>query len=352
MDGQISPRSQHILKVLIESYIRDGQPVGSKQLAGGSGLDLSSSTVRNVLADLEARGLVRAPHTSAGRVPTSRGYRVFVDSLLTVQPVTSDNVRQIAQRLAPGASLKQIAATVSSALSGLTSMAGLVMVPGGMPQRLRHIEFLSLSGNQVLVILVINDREVQNLIIETPRRYSEAELTQAANYLNQQFAGQTLSGVRSRLLHELRQAREQMDSLMQSAITMAERVFEPDEVIDKARDCVIAGQTNLMGFDELSDVARLRGLFEAFHQKREVLSLLDRAAYDGQGVRIFIGEESGHDLFSDCSLVTSTYQVDGEVLGLVGIIGPTRMAYDQVIPIVDVTARLVSAALNPADQPL
>lgn len=349
-DGQISSRSKQVLKVLVEQYIQDGQPIGSKVLVRESGLDISSSTVRNIMSELEGRGLVHSPHTSAGRVPTSQGYRLFVDSLLTVKSVQGQDIHQLANQLVPGVPLKDVAESVSSMLSSLTNMAGLVMLPGNVPQMLRHIEFLPLSGRQVLVILVVNDRDVQNMIIDVPRDYSEAELTQSANYLNSIFSGQSLHEVRTRLLAELRSTQTQMDAMMQAAIAMAGQVFEQGSRADE-QDCVITGQTNLMGFDELSDVETLRGLFDAFNEKREILSLLDHSV-NGQGVKIFIGEESGSTLFNDCSLVTSTYELDGEVVGVLGVVGPTRMAYDQVIPIVDMTARLVSAALNPKDKPL
>ncbi len=309
-----------------------------------SGLDISSSTVRNIMADLEARGLVRSPHTSAGRIPTNKGYRLFVDHLLTVKSPNEQNLKNLVNQIAPGRPLKNVAESVSNALSGLTRLAGLVMVPGSVPRVLRHIEFLGLNGQQVLAIVVVNESEVQNLIIDTPRKYSESELVQASNYLNEKFAGKTLSQVRSALLREMRRAREQMADMMQDAISMADRVFEQKQ--DDA-DCVISGQTNLMAVDDLANIDTLRGLFEAFNEKRGILSLLDHAV-NGQGVQIFIGEESGYSLLNDCALITSPYEVEGEVLGAVGVVGPTRMSYDEIIPIVDVTARLVSAALNPA----
>ena len=236
----------------------------------------------------------------------------------------------------------RLAESASSLLSEITHMAGIVMLPRQEHVRLRQVEFLSLSDNQVLVILVINEREVQNRIIRTERRYSAQDLEQAANYLNDLCAGAELPEVRKRLLEELRGHRERLNRMMLAAIEMADKAFEAQAGVD---DFVMAGQTNLMEYGELADMEKLRHLFEAFNRKRDILHLLDQSMA-AHGVQIFIGEESGYDALDECSLVTSSYEADGEVLGVLGVIGPTRMAYDRVIPIVDVTARLLSAALN------
>ncbi len=339
----LNERAQRLLRTLVSRYIEDGQPVGSRTLSRDSGLDLSPATVRNVMADLEEMGLVRSPHTSAGRVPTAQGYRLFVDTLLQVRPVLRAEVERIRGQLDPMQDRDALAETVSSMLSEITRLAGVVTVPRQEHLTLRQVEFLTLSNSQVLVILVINEHEVQNRIIRTSRAYSPAELQQASNYLTVEFKGQELRDVRRRIVLEMREAREQMDQMMMSAIEMAEQAFVAAESKDEV---VVAGQTHLMEYGELADMEKLRNLFEAFNKKRDILHLLDQSI-SARGVRIFIGEESGYDIFDDCSVVTSSYDFEGQALGVLGVIGPTRMAYERVIPIVDLTARLVSAALNP-----
>jgi heat-inducible transcriptional repressor len=294
------------------------------------------------MADLESLGFLASPHTSAGRVPTAKGYRFFVDTLVTVRPVDSQEMLYIKRCLDYQAPTQGLAATVSQLLSGITSMAGLVMLPKREDMSLRHIEFLSLSDRRVLAILVISEQEVQNKIIHTERQFSAAELQQAANYLNHLFAGKDMVQVRAQLLKELRDTRNDMDRVMRSAIAMAEQVFAGDP---ENGDFVVAGQTNLMEFEELASLEKLRGLFEAFNEKRHILHLLDQCMVS-QGVQIYIGEESGYQVLERCSLVTSAYRANGKVLGVVGVIGPTRMAYERVIPLVDATARLISSALN------
>lgn len=347
-DGQLSDRAQQLLKTLVERYIREGEPVGSRILSRDSGLDLSPATIRNIMADLEDLRLVRSPHTSAGRVPTARGYRLFVDALLTVKPMNSRETQLLQNELlrklesARGDS-QHLMATTSSLLSGVTRMAGLVTIPRREFGAWRHVEFLPLSDNRVLAILVINEREVQNRILEMDRAYSQAELQQFANYLNTHFTGRDVGQVRRSLLDELRRTRESMNDMMSSAIQVAERMFadqRPDE------DYVLAGETNLMEFAELSNVEKLRQLFEAFNRKRDILHVLDQCV-SADGVQIFIGEESGYQVLDECSVVTAPYQVNDELVGVLGVIGPTRMAYERVIPIVDMTAKLLSAALNP-----
>lgn len=345
---QISERSQQVLKSLVESYIRDGQPVGSRTLATTSGLDLSASTIRNVMADLEELGLIESPHTSAGRVPTDKGYRFFVDSLLTVLPPDSDDIRRLAGQLDPDVSIQHKIAMTSRLLSEISHLAGVVMLPTAIALTLRHIEFVSLSDNRVLVILVIDERDIQNKIIQTQRRFSESELQQAANYLNAQFSGQNLTAVRNRLIHEMQETRQNMDNIMRAAVTMAEQVLDPP---NDQGDFIVAGQTNLMGCQELADVSRLRDLFEAFNEKQRILTLLDKSLHS-RGIQIFIGEESGCNELNSCSLVTSSYGSADQSLGVLGVIGPTRMSYERVIPLVDITAKLLGAALNQAPEPL
>jgi len=341
----ISERAQALLKALIDRYVREGEPVGSRTLARDSGLKLSPATVRNVMADLEELGFVKSPHTSAGRVPTVRGYRFFVDSLLTVQKLEESTVAQLRSQLKLEADPEELVQSASNLLSGITHMAGVVTLPRREHAALRRIDFLPLSGNQVLVIMVVNEREVQNRIIQTERAYSASELEQAANFLNAQFAGKDITAVRETLIADMRQARDDMNQMMSTAVEVAGRLFA-EEQDENGEGLVLAGQTNLMEFRELCDVEKLRTLFEAFNQKRDLLHLLDQCI-SAEGVQIFIGEESGYQMLDECSLVTAPYKVEGEVVGVLGVIGPTRMAYERVIPIVDATARLLGAALNP-----
>jgi heat-inducible transcriptional repressor len=340
-----SERARHILRVLVEHYIREGLPVGSRTLARSAGLDLSPATIRNVMADLEDLGFITAPHTSAGRVPTARGYRFFVDTLVKLQPLTDAEVLKLQSQFEDRyLDAKSIAATASSALSALTSLAGVVTIPRQPQVTLRHIEFLPLSGRRVLVILVVNDAEVQNRILDMERDYTEEELRRAANYLNEQFTGRSLAEVRAQLLADLDGTREVVNRLMLESISGA----EPEGAKPKdATGFVLSGETKLMDFQELSDVERIKQLFEAFGQQREILNLLDRSVA-AQGVQIFIGEESGYRILDACTVVAAPYAKDDQIVGVLGVIGPTRMAYERVIPIVDITARLVGAALNSA----
>lgn len=337
----LSERTQLLLKVLVENYISGGQPLGSRTLARKSELEISPATVRNVMADLEDFGFVESPHTSAGRIPTTKGYRLFVDTMLKVQPITTDVVSQMKENLDPSQNVNGLVESASTLLSGLTGMAGLVTLPKIERAEFRHIEFLPLSEHRVLAILVMNQREVQNRILQADRDYTEAELQQAANYINELCAGQDLVAARQKILQELDRLREHMNDLMRSAVEMGEQIFSNSG----QSDYVVVGQTNLMEFDDLSDIEKLRSLFEAFGQKREFLRLLDRCIC-ADGVQIFIGQESGYAVLDDCSVISSPYTVDDEVMGVLAVVGPTRMSYNRVIPIVDLTARLLGEALN------
>lgn len=340
--GQISERALHFLKALIERHIRDGQPVGSRTLAKDTGLDLSPATVRNVMSDLEEMGLVSSPHTSSGRVPTVSGYRLFVDSLLTVLPMEDQELETLRSGFSIGDDSKVLIESASRLLSGLTHMAGMVMVPRYGRDVFRQIEFLSLSGTRVLAILVTGEGEVHNRVIHTDKECSPSQLVEAGNFLTAMFTGQDMGAVRRHLMEDLKQTHRSMDALMLRAVEMAQRVVASAEHKD---DLLIAGQTNLMEFEELASIERLKSLFEAFSEKRQILDLLDRCIA-ADGVQIFIGHESGYELLDDCSLVTTTYRVENQVLGVLGVIGPTRMDYQRVIPVVDVTARLLAAALR------
>jgi heat-inducible transcriptional repressor len=344
-DDTLNDRAQQLLRTLVEQYIREGQPVGSRSLSRESGMALSAATIRNVMADLEELGFVTSPHTSAGRVPTDKGYRFFVDTLLKVRPLETEAVQIIQQGLVSRSDdPNALVAAASKMLSSITQLAGVVTLPRQEHKELTQIEFLSLSDNRVLAVLVTNGREVQNRVMQLERTYSSEELRRAANYLNQQFAGRDLSTVREQLVAQLKQTREHLNQSMIDAIWLAQQVVASDEARPPMQ-YVIAGETNLMGFAELSSVEKLRRLFEAFNQQHDVLHLLDQSLR-AEGVQIFIGHESGHTIFDDCSVITAPYAIDKEVVGVLGVIGPTRMAYERVIPIVDLTARLLGAALN------
>jgi len=338
----LNDRAQQLLHVLIDQYIHDGKPVGSRTLSRDGDLGLSPATIRNVMADLEELGLVVSPHTSAGRIPTVKGYRLFVDSLLSLQPLDSTEINQMEKRILTGQTEQGLVSNVSDILSGITQFAGVVTLPTHEFSAWRHVEFLPLSENQVLTVMVAGKNEVQNRVFTTARPYSAAELQQAANFLNQTFSGQSFHQVRMRLVKDMQDAKDNMDSMMQAAMEMADKVCDNEDGND---DFVLAGQTNLMGVDDLSDMGKLRELFDAFNSKRDILHILDQCQ-QSDGVQIFIGEESGYRALDECSLVTSSYEVDGQVAGVLGVIGPTRMAYERVIPIVDITSKLLTAALN------
>ncbi len=338
-------RAQFLLKALIQRFIRDGQPVGSRTLSRDSGLDLSPATIRNVMSDLEDLGLVSAPHTSAGRVPTSQGYRLFVDTLVRYKQPREGEIRKLQSQIKrqqddPDALL----GSVSSLLASLTKLASIVTVPRGQRAILRQIEFLALSDNRILAILVINDREVQNRILHTAQPYTAAELQKAANFINDNYVGNDLMEIRKRLITDLDQTRDSMNRAMHDIISVAQSAME--DAASPQGEFVLTGETNLMDFAELSDIETLRRLFEAFSRKRFMLKLLDKSI-NASGVQVFIGEESGYQILDDVSVVTAPYRVDDDHIGVLAVIGPTRMAYDRVVPIVDITARLLASAMNP-----
>ena len=336
-------RARHLLRALVARYITEGVPVGSRTLARDSGLDLSPATIRNIMSDLEEGGFVMSPHTSAGRVPTIKGYRFFVDTIVRLSPLEDDAISQLEIGLSRNADDPQsLALSTSHLLSAVTHLAGVVTVPRRSHPSLRQIEFLPLADRRVLAILVVNETEVQNKILDVQRDYNESELRQAANYLTELCRGRDLYRVRRQLLDEMRSARESMNRLMVDAIELAQDVL-PEHAPDP--DLVLAGETNLMGFEELADVEKLKDLFEAFRERRDILHLLDQSL-KANGVKIFIGHESGYKGLDACSIVAAPYQADEDTIGVLGVIGPTRMAYDRVIPIVDVTAKLLGKALG------
>ncbi|HEX2585048.1 MAG TPA: heat-inducible transcriptional repressor HrcA, partial [Steroidobacteraceae bacterium] len=314
----LNDRAQQLLRILVEQYIRDGQPVGSRTLSRESGMSLSSATIRNVMADLEELGFVSSPHTSAGRMPTNKGYRFFVDTLLKIRPLENEAVQIIQQGLVPhGSDPKSLVAQASRMLSSITQLAGVVTLPRPAQTSLSQIEFLALSDNRVLAVLVTNGREIQNRVVQLDRQYSSEELRRAANYLNQQFAGRDISDVRTQLLQELQQTREHLNQGMLDAVMLAQQAVAPTDPSPRM-EYVIAGETNLMGFAELSNVEKLRRLFEAFNQQRDILHLLDQSL-GADGVQIFIGQESGYTMLDDCSVVTAPYMLDKEAVGVLAV---------------------------------
>lgn len=344
--AELSDRGRKLLKVLVERFIRDGEPVGSRALARAAGLDVSPATVRNELADLEELGLIAAPHTSAGRVPTVRGYRVFVDSLLTLRPLSRGEIDRLEHQLRgdEDSGSQDLVDSASHLLSGLTRMAGIVTLPRRAYAELRQIEFLGLSENRVLAVLVFRDTEIQHRVLHVDRPFTTSELQRAANYLTVHFAGKDLLEVRDQLVNEMARTRERMDEAMRRAIDMAGELFADED----PEDYIVAGEVNLMDFKELSRVDKLRALFDAFQAKGDMLHLLDRCI-ESQATQVYIGAEAGYDALDECSLVTTPYLVNDRAVGALGVLGPTRMAYERVIPIVDVTARLLGAALNSRD---
>ncbi|OGA24579.1 MAG: heat-inducible transcriptional repressor HrcA [Betaproteobacteria bacterium RIFCSPLOWO2_02_FULL_67_26] len=335
----LNERAQLLLKTLVERYIAEGQPVGSRALSKFSGLDLSPASIRNVMADLEEMGFIASPHTSAGRVPTARGYRFFVDTLLTIKPLDTVEINQLEGQLQQETTHKLVA-SASQLLSDLTHFAGVVMTPR-RSAGFRHIEFLRLSDKRVLLILVTPEGDVQNRILFAERSYSPSELTEAANILNQHYAGLTFEEIRHRIRAELKQLTEDMTRLMTAALDAGSQA-----ATESAEEVVISGESNLLDSQDLaSNMANLRKLFDLFDHRTGLLQLLDVSSR-AQGVQIFIGGESGMAPLDECSVITAPYEVDGQVLGTVGVIGPTRMAYERVIPIVDITARLLSSMLT------
>lgn len=323
-------------------HIREGQPIASKNLQGESGLSVSPATVRNIMAELEDFGYLASPHTSAGRIPTAQGYRFFVDSLLQVGPVELGAVSALTAGLDPNRSASELVQSASNLLAQITYQTGIVTVPKPASSQLRQIEFLPLSGDRVLVILVINEREVQNRIIQMQRPMNEEHLKAAADLINQRYAGADLSQVKTRIVREMAEARSRIDAYMEAALELASAAIDTQE---QSENVMVTGEASLLNQASPEDMQKLRELFDAFERKRDLLELLDRCSR-ADGIQIFIGEEAGFDVFGDFSVITAPYAQGSQSLGVLGVIGPTRMAYERVIPIVDVTARMLSAALS------
>ncbi len=333
-------RAQTLLKTLVERYIVDGTPVGSRTLSLYSGLDLSPASVRNVMADLEGLGLITSPHTSAGRVPTPRGYRVFVDTLLTVQPLGLAQHEQLQGKLHPDEP-QRVLSVAANILSSLSSFAGVVMTPR-RSSVFQQIEFLRLSDKRLLLIIVAPSGDVQNRILLTEKDYSPSQLVEAANYLNANFSGRDFEEIRKKLANELSRLRDDITSLLHQAVVVSDKTLNegPSETV------MVSGERNLFGVHALTDnMDRLRKLFDLFEQKTSLFQLLDESSR-AEGVQIFIGGESNLVPIDDLTVVTAPYEVDGKVVGTLGVVGPTRMAYERVIPIVDITAKLLGSALS------
>ena len=330
----LDERSRSLLKTLVERYIADGQPVGSRTLSKASGLELSPATIRNVMADLEELGLIASPHTSAGRIPTARGYRLFVDTMLTVQ---GQNLTGI--ELQPDQP-QRVITNAAQLLSSLSSFVGVVTAPR-KPSVFHHIEFLRLAERRVLVIMVAPDGDVQNRVIITAQDVSQPELAEAANRLNAHYAGLTLEAVRERLRSEVDALRSEIATLMSAAVQVGTEAMTQEQ-----ERVVVSGERNLLTVQDFShDVGSLRKLFDLFEEKTQLMRLLDVSSR-AEGVRIYIGGESQVVPFEELSVVTAPYEIDGRVVGTLGVIGPTRMAYERMIQIVDITARLVGNALS------
>lgn len=343
MDAPLNERAAALLRLLVDRYIQDGQPVGSRTLARAGGLSLSPATIRNVMADLDELGLVASPHTSAGRIPTQRGYRYFVDALLAPEPLDDESRRRLEAEFtrARQAQPQDLAQAASTMLSQLSKMAGVVTVPRRNLAVLRRIEFMPLSDDRVLAILVVNQHEVQNRILQMDRPYGADELVMYANAINEHFAGRELASLRQALLQEAVDAQTRVNTVLREAARMAGQALSGEE----SQDFVHAGGANLFGFQELADLQRLRGLFDALDRKRDLLKLFDQCL-GAEGVQVFIGEESGYRVLDEMTVVTAPYFVNGEVAGVLGVIGPTRMAYQRIIPLVRETARLLTRGLE------
>ena len=337
-----SHRARRILSAIVDKYIQEGIPIGSKSLSLSDNIGLSPASIRNVMSDLEELGFIASPYTSSGRVPTSKGYRFFIDSLLILQPVEATELERIKRRVNLNESnSRELAISVSNTLSAITKLAGIVTIPKQQVTRLKEIDFIKLSEKRILAIIVMNETEVENRILQMKRDYSKDELKQASNYLNTHYEGRSLSYIKKHLINELMQTNESVNSSMSDLIDIADQVLDFTE----SDEYIVAGQRRLMDFHELSDIKKLRQLFDAFKEKQQLLELLDKSM-STDGIQIFIGEESGYQMFDNCTLITSPYTTEDGAIGVLGVIGPTRIAYQRVIPIVEIIAKLLGKSLK------
>ncbi len=344
----LDQRAENVLKNLVETYIHDGQPVGSRTLSKLPQLGVSSATVRNVMSDLEELGLITSPHTSAGRIPTVQGYRLFVDSMVRASTPTAAAVTQLSERFEGESDPEKLLSHASDVLSELTEFAGMVVLPNQSVTRFHQLEFMRLSETRVLAILVTEDGRVQNRVLSSADGFGESELVQAANFFNQRYKGNTLSDVRRLLVKDMQADNDEMHRINQSAIQAASQVISAEDQ-GTPSDVVVSGEQKLLGVPDLCQIETLQALFDAFKTKRDLLDLLDRSM-KADGVSVFIGEESGFSALGECSVIASPYEVNGKVIGTLGVIGPTRMAYDSVISVVDITSKLLSQALSGASR--
>ena len=344
MTTRLDDRAEKVLKNLVETYIQEGQPVGSRTLSKLPSLAVSSATVRNVMSDLEELGLITAPHTSAGRIPTSQGYRLFVDSLIKASPINRRSVQSVTTKFTTETDPSALISHASDVLSELTQFAGMVVLPNISVTRFHQIEFLRLSDERILAILVTADGRVQNRVLPVSDGFSESELIEAANFFNDRYRGNTLEEVRRMVVEDMRADNDEMHRINQTAIQAATKVIS-EEDSQSTSDMVFSGEQKLLDVPDLCQITTLQKLFDAFKTKRDLLDLLDRSV-KAQGVSVFIGEESGYSALGECSVIASPYEVDGKIIGTLGVIGPTRMAYDEVISVVDITAKLLSNALS------
>ena len=337
-----SDRAKQILSAIINNYIEEGTPIGSKKLSTYNRFNLSPATIRNVMSDLEHLGFIASPHTSAGRIPTSKGYRFFIDRLLELQPVDNNEIASIKDTVSQTkSSNKDLATNVSTILSAITQLAGIVTVPKTQKSTLKEIDFIPLSEQRVLAIVVINDSEVENKILQMKRNYSRDELQISANYLNQNYVGRSFEYIKNDLLTKLKETSALANSLMNNIINIADELL-----INQNKDeYVVTGKNQLLDFEELSDINRLKDLFDALNEQQQLLQLLDKSM-STSNVQIFIGQESGYRIFDNCTLITAPYTNEMGSVGVLGVIGPTRIAYQRVIPIVNVTAKLLSQSLK------
>ena len=348
----LSERAQSVLKGLIRCYVDGGAPVGSRTLAKETDLALSPATIRNVMVDLEDYGLIHAPHTSAGRVPTIKGYRFFINSLLKVGPIANKSLgrspgpymRQMTERLSGISDQTSILTGATEMLSQITSFAGIVSTPSNSHAQIRQIEFLNLSEKRVLTILITDDGQVQNKVLSAHREYSESELIEAANFFNAKYSAQSVHGVRAQLSAHMKQDHKNMHREMRTAMKMAGQLFD-DKAVQANENVLVSGENNLLSIPEFSELNKLRQLFDTFKTKQVLFDLLQKSMFT-EGINIFIGEESDYEPFRDCSVIAASYEVDHKKVGVLGVIGPTRMQYDEVISAVDVTAKLLGSALS------
>ena len=338
-------RSEIILKNIVQLYVHDGQPVGSTKIAKNTDLSVSSATIRNVMADLESQKLISSPHTSAGRIPTVKGYRLFVDSFVRAKPLDHQVITDLSDQFIDESDPEVLIKKASKALSRMTEFAGVVMIPNQGTSRFKQIEFMPLSKNRVVSILVTEDGRVQNRLISLSKDYSQSELVEAANYFNKLHSGSSLREVRSKLIEDIQIDNEEMHRITKNAMEIAKKALIDEDNNNDRADVMLSGEQKLLDVPDLCQIETLQKLFNVFKTKQDLLDLLDRSMKT-EGMNIYIGEESGYGSLNDCSIVTKTYESEGKVIGTLGVIGPTRMVYSDVVSVVDVTAKLLSNALS------